>query len=194
MTIGLATRAPLPGIIAWQTASGTLFSAYTAAKTVINAAAVVSLPPNFLYVGKMLRISTLLGISNIITAQPTFTFQIMVGAVIAWTSGAILTTTTAHTLLPVELVVTLRVDSVGAGTAAKVLGHGVLTGQMWILSGATADSVVTHPTLMVPVTAPAVGTGYDSTAANNLDFFVGISASDALNGVQVYNYVVEDLN
>jgi hypothetical protein len=47
---------------------------------------------------------------------------------------------------------------------------------------------------MAPNTAPAAGTGFDSTIANILDFWVGISVSNAANGIQVYQYFVEALN
>ena len=46
----------------------------------------------------------------------------------------------------------------------------------------------------MPATAPAVGTGFDSTIANLLDFWVGFSISNSGNGVQVYQYTVEQLS
>src|SRR6266536_3567235 len=52
--------------------------------------------PGFFYIGKTL-IATVCGdLSNIVTTPGTVTFQFMVGSVIAWTSGAINFTTTAH--------------------------------------------------------------------------------------------------
>lgn len=181
-------------LISRQKAAGTLFNTYTTAKSVINPTALVTLPPNYLEIGKILRIRVQGGISNIVTSQPTFTFQVMLGTIVVWTSGAILTTTTAHTLIPFDLEVILRVDSEGSGTAAKFLAQGKLTGIMFVISGAVADPTGTMATLMVPNTAPAVGTGFDSTIANILDFWTGISVSNAANGIQVYNYLVEALN
>jgi len=46
----------------------------------------------------------------------------------------------------------------------------------------------------VPATAPAVGTGFDSTVANVLDFFAGFSISDAANTVKIEIFSVEALN
>jgi hypothetical protein len=177
-----------------QSGSGTLFNTYTTAKTVINPQALVSLPPNYLYPGKLLRVKVQGGISNIVTAQPTFTFQVMMGSIVVHTSGAILTTTTAHTLIPFDYEVLLRCDTVGNGTTAKFLSQGKLTGLMWVISGATADVATGASVIMCPNTAPAVGTGFDSTIANVMDFFVGISVSNAANGIQIYNYAVEALN
>jgi len=178
-------------IIANQIAAGSSLATYTTAKSVINPQALVTLPPNYLYPGKQLRVTAVMGISNLVTAQCQFTFQCMIGSIVAWTSGAIATTTTAHTGIPAKLVVDLRVDSVGSGTSAKFLGVGVLNGIMFT-SGAVADGTY-GSSIMVPATAPAVGTGFDSTIANIFDFWVGIQTSNSGNGVQVFEYYVEDL-
>jgi hypothetical protein len=45
----------------------------------------------------------------------------------------------------------------------------------------------------IPATAPAVGTGFDSTIANILDFWTGFSIPNSGNGIQLYNYTVEQL-
>lgn len=183
-------------LLANQDAAGTLFNTYTTAKSVINPTALVTLPPNYLTKGTELRIRVSGGISNVVTSQRTFTFQVMLGPtanIIVHTSGAITTTTTAHTLIPFAYQVDMRLDSVGSGTAAKWLAQGILQGQMWVYSGATADSVLGNATIMCPNTAPAVGTGFDSTVANILDFWVGLSASEATTGIQIYKYTVEQL-
>jgi hypothetical protein len=177
-----------------QVASGSALASYTTAKSVINPQALVTLPPGYLTVGKMLRIKVQGGISNIVTSQRTFTFQVMMGSIIVHTSGAILTTTTAHTLIPFDYEVLLRVDSVGSGTTAKFLGQGILRGIMFVISGAVGDPTAGVGTIMCPNTAPAVGTGFDSTIANILDFWVGLSANEATTGIQIYNYLVEALN
>lgn len=177
-----------------QVQAGSSLNTYTTAKSVINPQALITLPPNYLSVGKMLRVTAQGGISNVVTSQRTFTFQVMMGAIIVHTSGAITTTTTAHTLIPFSYQVLLRVDSIGSGTTAKFLAQGILQGQMWVYSGATADATTGLATIMCPNTAPAVGTGFDSTIANIMDFWVGLSASESTTGLQIYNYMVEALN
>jgi hypothetical protein len=74
------------------------------------------------------------------------------------------------------------------------MGQGKLTGIMWVVSGATADLATTHATLMVPNTAPAVGTGFDSTIATTLDFFMACGTSNAGNTATIHQYIVEALN
>jgi hypothetical protein len=81
-----------------------------------------------------------------------------------------------------------------AARLRKFLAQGVLEGIMFVISGAVADPTTGIGKIMAPNTAPAVGTGFDSTIANILDFWVGISVSNAGNGIQVYQYFVEALN
>lgn len=186
---------PLVGILTNQTATGSALASYQTAKSVINAGSIVTLPPNYFYLGKRMRISALMGISNLVTAQCTFTFQVQLGptsAIVAWTSGAIKATTSAHVTLPTTLVIDLKCDAVGTGTSAKLIGAGILGGVVFT-TGAVADGTYGSG-IVVPVTAPADGTGFDSTVTNLLDFWVGIQTSDPANGIQVFNYCVEDLN
>lgn len=174
----------IPQELTRQKAAGTLFNSYTTAKTVINQTELVPMPGNYLTEGSAFEIEVYGGISNVVTAQPTFTFQVMMGSIAVWSSGAITTNTTANTLLPFNLSVKLRLDSTGTGTSAKFMGRGVLNCAAFA-SGSTA--------ITVPTTSPAVGTGFDSTIANILDFWVGISASQSGNAVQIYDYVVKQV-
>lgn len=174
--------------------AGTLFNTYTTAKTVIPPICLITLPPNYLEIGKRLRITVIGGLSNIVTTPGTVTFQVMLGSVVVFTTGAIQLNATAHTLLPFKLVVDLTVRAVGSSTSANIMGVGVLMGIHFTLTAAQVDAVNVPGAFMVPATAPAVGTGFDSTIANILDFFAGFSISNAGNGVQVQQYTVEALN
>jgi hypothetical protein len=164
-----------------QHQAGTLLNTYTTAKSVINPQAQYIVPGGFLQIGDILRIRAAGGISNVITSQPTFTFQVMMGP-------------TANTLIPFEYEVYMRLDSEGSGTTAKFLSQAKTSGIMFVISGNVGDPTAGVGTIMAPATAPAVGTGFDSTVANLLDFWVGISASAAGNGIQVYQYTVELLS
>jgi hypothetical protein len=181
-----------PQVLASQRAVGTLFNTYTTAKTVINATELVTLPPNYLKIGSKLRIKVAGGLSNVVTTPGTVTFQVMMGSIVAASSGAIQMSTTAHTLIPFNLEMVLRTDTIGSGTTAKFLPMGTVNGIMFTV-GAGADSTTVVGTFPIPATAPAVGTGFDSTIANILDFWVGFSISNAANGVQIYDYSVEQL-
>lgn len=188
-----------PRLLSSQRAAGALFNTYTAAKSVINPQAITPIPPKLLNLGDILRVRVRGGLSNIVTAQPTFTFQHMIGpvqpaAIIAATTQAILTNTAAHVLIPFFYEMELRVDSDGNGTNAKFLPMGSIEGIQFVISGAVGDPTAGVAKILCPATAPAVGTGFDLTVLNYLDFFCGISVSQATNGIQIYHYTVELLS
>lgn len=178
-----------------QQAAGTLFATYTTSKSVINPQALYVVPAGFWYVGKQLRITALGAISNVVTTPGTITFEVKLGPtanIVAFTSGAMQLSTTAHTTLPFRWVAELTCRAVGSGTSANLMGQSLMESQTVSISG--ADATTGHSNLLAPNTAPAVGTGFDSTTASILDLWVGFSTSNAGNGVQIQQYRVESLN
>jgi hypothetical protein len=183
-----------PQCLTAQTKAGTLYNTYTTAKSVINPEDLVTLPANYDRVGTRFQIKAAGAISNIVTTPGTIVFQVMMGTnaspIVAWSSGNIQLNATAHTLLPFKLELTLRQDSTGNSTNAKFLGLGYLNGIQFTNTAAQTDATNTTGMFPVPATAPAVGTGFDSTTANILDFWAGFSISNAGNGIQLYDYEV----
>lgn len=183
--------------IVTQEAGGAAYATYTTAKTIINQQNLYSFYANFFKIGTKLRVTANMAISNIVTTPGTITFQVMLGAVVVWTSGAIQLNATAHTSLPAKLVVDLTcqlTNTTVGGAIAKFMGQGVLTGIMFTLTAAQVDAVNTPGAFPVPATLPALGTAFDSTIAQTLDFWVGFSISAGGNGVQIAQYDVEVLN
>lgn len=183
-----------PQVLASQKAAGSAFNTYTTAKTVLSATELVTLPANYLTIGSKFRISALLALSNIVTTPGTFAIQIMMGSIVAFTTGNIQLNATAHTALPLKFEAILRCDTIGSSTTAKFLGQATMAGIQPTLTAAQTDAANTSGIFMGPVTLPAVGTGFDSTIANILDFWVGFSISNAGNGVTVQDYTVEQLS
>jgi hypothetical protein len=175
-----------------QQTNGVLYNTYTTAKSVINPTELVVLPANYCRVGTKFRVKAWGGLSNIVTTPGFVTFQIMMGAVAAWSTASIQMTTTANTLTPWRLEATLRVNAAGSGTTAVFIGEGVVSALNLSLSS-VANPTVTDTIITVPTTSPANGTGWDSTLSQTIDFWVGFSISNAGNGVQVYDYSVEQL-
>jgi hypothetical protein len=183
-----------PVVLTSQRAAGALFNTYTTAKSVLNSTELVPIPGNYLAQGSKLRVRAWGGLSNLVTTPGTVTFQIMMGSIVAWTSGAMQMIATAETLAPFLLEVVLRLDSAGSGTAAKFMGGGFLQAlNITLTAGSTVPTTV-EGAFAAPATAPTVGTGFDSTITDILDFWVGFSISNAANGVQLYDYTVEQLN
>ena len=183
--------------LASQSAAGTLYTTYTTAKTVINQSELVTIPGAYMKAGTKFRVKAYGGISNIVTTPGTVVLQVMMGATAVFTTGTLQMTTTANTLAPFLFEVTMRLDSasITAGstaTAAKFMGVGLFAA-LDLTIGSGANPTVTDTAVVVPVTAPAVGTGFDSSVANILDFWAGFSISNAGNGIQLYDYTVEQL-
>jgi hypothetical protein len=177
-----------------QQAAGTSFGTFTTAKSVINTQALYTLPPGFWVIGKTLRITAAGGIGTVVTTPGTIVFQVMIGGVIAFTTGTMQLNATAHTNLPFWLQIMLTCRAVGSGTAANAMGQAVAFGKQLTVTAAQVDGVNSNTILMAPATAPAVGTGFDSTIATILDFWCGFSISDAANTIKIEQYIVESLN
>lgn len=64
-----------------------------------------------------------------------------------------------------------------------------------------SESVIASPAagaggigvLPLPASAPAVGTGFDSTAAQTVDLQAQWSVANAGNSIQVHQYVLEEI-
>jgi hypothetical protein len=179
-----------------QQAAGTLFNTYTTAKSVINAQALWVQPAGFWYVGRKVRVTVKGGVSNIVTTPGLMNFQVKLGPtanIAVFDTGNIQLNATAHTTLPFWLEIELTCRSVGAGTSATLMGLANVTGRMFTLTAGQTDDAQGMQTILAPATAMAVGTGFDSTTASIMDFWVGFTISNAGNGVQIQTYAVEDL-
>jgi hypothetical protein len=174
--------------------SSALFTTFTTAKTIIDGSGLWDAPRNYLYSGRKFRCRGTGALSNIVKTPGTITFQLMIGSVIAWTSGAIQLNATAHTTLPWTLDISFTVQAFGPGTATKILGVGTLEGRMFTLTAGQTDDAQGMQTIVVPVTNPAQGTGFDGTVQNTIDFWGGFSISNAGNGVRTDEYSQEFLN
>lgn len=178
--------------------AGPTLASFTTAVTALPGHARTTISFDQWAIGKALRIRATGRVSNVITAQPTFTFQFMLGPtsnIIAFTTGAILCSTTAHTDVPWWLDIQLTCRAIGSGTSANLMGQGQIVSRAFLDSGATADLVTSgHAVLMVPETAPTVGTGFDSNVANIADLFVACSVSNAANAIRVEQYSLESQN
>lgn len=180
--------------LAWQRAAGSLLATYTTAKSVINPDALVTLPPNFFEAGRMLRLQVTGAISNIVTTPGLINFQVKVGSVAAFDTGNIQLNATAHVTLPFWLDLLLTCRAIGSGSAANLIGLAQVTGRMFTMTAGQTDSAQDMPTILAPAIAPAVGTGFDSSIANILDFWSGFTIANAGNGVQIHQYRVTSPN
>lgn len=172
--------------------STNLTASTTATSLLVGTDAKFTLPANFFEVGKVVKITATGQLGNIVTTPGTLTLDVRLGAVIAFNGGAMQLSSTAHTTLPFWLDILLTCRTVGTGTSATLMGQGRMTGQALSLT-AVADSTTTAATLLLPNTAPAVGTGFDSTVASTVDLFATFSLSNA-NAILLTEFALEALN
>lgn len=130
------------------------------------------LPTNYWQVGKVWKVKAQGRISCAVTTPGTARFDFRTGpsgTIVAFDTGAINLNIVAKTNVPWDLEVKLVCRTVGNGTGTTLFGMGRFTSEAVI--GAPLPSVGGNGVLMVPVGAPAVGTGFDNTAANVVDLF-----------------------
>lgn len=170
-------------------AAGPTLASFTTAASILPPAAVYTIGTDQWALGKALWVRFSGQIGNVVTSVPTFTFDVRFGSAVQWSSGAISVSTTAHTTVPFWFDVQMTCRSVGSGTSATMMTQGIGASRAFIDSGASADiTTLGHPTLLVPETTPAVGTGFSSNASQSVDVFCACSASNAANAVTLLQY------
>lgn len=118
----------------------------------------------------------------------------MLNSVIAFTTGAIQLNATTHTLAPAKLVIDLCCqlgNTTVSGAVAKLMGAFVLSGVMFTKTAGQVDGVNSETVITGPVAGYALGTPFDGTIAETLDFFAGFSISAGGNGIQMAMYDVD---
>lgn len=164
---------------------GTALTNTTTATSILPAAAKFTLPANYFAIGRSLRIRASARISTAAAAPGTITFDTRFGTTVVFNGGAsgTLATSASNVTLLLDLLLTCR--AIGASTTATILGTGTCI--------STAMSITT-PVLLLPASSPAVGTGFDSTAAQTVDLFATWSAASASNTITFHQYILESLN
>ena len=108
------------------------------------------------------------------------------GTIVAFDTGALNLNIVAKANVPFALEIMLTCRTVGTGTATTLFGIGSFTSEAVI--GAPLPTIGGNGTLMVPVGTPAVGGGFDNTAANMIDFF--FTQTVATGSMTVHNLSV----
>lgn len=183
------------GVLVTSQVDGTALNTSTTETSILPGQAKFTLPANFLSdIGQCLRIRAMGRISNIVTTPGTLTFRVKINStpIAVASSGALALNTTAKTNVTWILDWDLILRSVGSGTAATFMHSGSWQSESVIGSAAAgsggADSHI------IPASAPAVGTGFDSTVANLVDLTAQWSVSNASNSIQCHSYKLESIN
>lgn len=169
----------------------------TTPASLLPTAARVLIPGRQWSIGKRLRVHAMGRISNIVTTPGTLTLDLRMGptlpaAIVVANGGAMALNIVAKTNVPWWLEWDLTLRAVGSGTSANFMHQGLWCSESVIGSPAPAAGGVGQH--MLPNAAPAVGTGFDSTANNYLDLFATWSINNAGNTLQLHQLSVSLLN
>jgi hypothetical protein len=159
----------------------------TSAGTLLPTSAKAVLPANYFAIGRVLRLNAWGRISNIATTPGTLTLDFRLNNGVVFTSGAIPLNTTAKTNVSWRTILMLTCRSVGSGSLGTLMGQGDFTSESVVSSVAgTANDV------MLPASAPVVGSGFDTTAAQVCDMQATFSLTG--NSIQLHEYALESMN
>jgi hypothetical protein len=143
-------------------------------------------------IGKVLRVRAYGRVGTVVTTPGTLTLDLRLGSVVVANGGAMALNVVAKTNVPWALEWMLTLRAVGGGTTANFMHQGTWTSEAVIGSPApAAGGAGTH---LLPNATPAVGTGFDSTAAQTFDMFATWSVNNAANTLTLHQLILEVLN
>jgi hypothetical protein len=164
---------------------GTALTNSTTATSILPAAAKFTMPANYLKVGDVIRVRASGRISTVVTTPGTLTLDIRSGSsTVIFNGGAMNLNVTAQTNASWWYDAYLTVRAVG--TSANVLGTAQWSSRAIVGSAAVAAGGV--PSIILPDTAPAVGSNFDSTTSFVIDMFGTWSVANAANSIQVHQF------
>jgi hypothetical protein len=182
------------GLLTSAQLDGAALGTSTTETSILPTQAKFTLPGNFLqYAGQTLRIRAMGRISTLNPTPGTLTYRVKFGSIAVATSGALAINTVAAKTTVIWILdwdLTLRVP--GGGTTANFMTSGQW--QSEAVLGSVANTAGGQSSMAFPVSAPAVGTGFDSTIANQIDLTAQWSVSSASNTLTLHSYKLESLN
>lgn len=172
------------------TADGTQILNSTTQASIIPAAAKFTLPANhFNMVGKRIRMAASGRISNVVTTPGTLLFQVLFGATAVFNNGAAAFALNIVAKTDVSWWMELMMTCRAIGTAANLFGQLNFTSESVVGAPAGAAS-----SAMIPLSAPAVGSNFDSTLAQVVDLQAKFSVATATTALTLHQYTLESLN
>lgn len=174
-------------LVIGQTDGPTLTAA--AAASCIPVISRIILPTNYWQIGKHWKLKMRGRISCAVTTPGTARFDLRLGpsgTVITFDTGALGLNIVAKTTVPWELDVDLICRAIGTGTSSNLFGMGKFSSEAVV--GAPLPTVGGNGVLCCPVAAPAVGGGFDNTAANAVDVF--FTQTVATGSMTVHQYEI----
>lgn len=177
-------------LLAEAQGDGAALVSSTSETSLLPGAAKVTLQANFFdRIGKIIRMRAAGRISTVVTTPGTFTFRAKLGSIAVFNSGAINLNTVAQTNGSWELIIEMVVRALGNSTNANLLGTGRWSSRAIVGAAAAAAGGVGE--IILPDTAPAVGSGFDSTVDQVVDLTGQWSVSNAANSILLHQFALE---
>lgn len=143
-------------------------------------------------VGKLFRFKAFGRITTVVNTPGNLTLDLRFGSIVIATSQAMALNIVAQTNATWRLEWDLLVRTVGAGTAATIM-HSAEWKSRASLNAPAAATTTGVGVVLIPDTAPVVGTGFPSDASQTLDFF-GTFGTNNANSILCHGASFEYLN
>jgi hypothetical protein len=176
-----------PQVLVVSQSDSTALANSTTETTILPAEAKLTFPADFWEsIGQRLLVRAHGRISNIVTTPGTITFKLKFGTNIIANSGALNLNAVAKTNVSfwIDWELTLR----AVGGSANFMHMGMFTSESVV--GSPANSAGGSGSLLLPVSAPAVGANFDAKASQQLDLTATWSIANAGNSIQTHMYKV----
>ena len=174
---------------------GAALTASITATSILPGGAKFNLYSNFFdKVGKKIRVRAMGRITTVVTTPGTLTLDLRMGPtsnIVVANGGAMALNIVAKTNLPWWLEWDLTCRAIGTATTANLMHQGLWMSEAVI--GSPLPAVGGAGSFLVPATAPAVGTGFDSTVSMILDLFATWSINNA-NSITCHQFDCQELN
>lgn len=176
------------GPLAWAAGDGSAVAATTAQTSLLTSSAATgkwAMPGGFFtYVGQMIRLHAAGRVSTPGSTQGNLSFQVVIGAVNV-ASSQVFTSLASQTNITWELDWVLTLRAIGDGTSANFMHTGEFTCAL------VSSSNLTN---IIPATAPAVGTGFNSSSSATFDLQATWSNNTSGNTITLHQYLLESVN
>lgn len=164
---------------------GTALANSTTATSLLPVQAKYTMPSGFFRApGDKLLVKAAGRISTVVTTPGTLTLDLRIGSIVVANGGAMVLSTTAKTNVSWYLEWLLTARTIGGGTSATFMHQGKFTSEA---AGATTVAGEAK-TILLPASSPAVGNGFDSTAAALIDLFGTWQTASASNSIQCHQF------
>lgn len=125
-------------------------------------------------------------ISTVVTTPGTLTLSVRLGSIDVFSSGALPLNVVAQTNIPWTLTGELVVRAVGTTTVTTLFPKNCIFTSRALVGASAAGTAAVGSEVLPYNAAPAVGSGFDFSVSQLVDFMAQWSVSNAANSIQLH--------